>query len=331
MHTTTTTPSTHIPYPFVATDLDCRDDLPSSSGDVVIEGKCFRRLSPDYYAWLRAQMERARYQHDAGILPDTHYDTLRQRFNALHDRAVTLFGEDSLLQTVRTFSPMTYPVPSVRRSAEIDVLLQDATTASESPIETSATDDAFAGRRVRTRSGSWQGWIVRSYPADEWFPNGWADIQTDEQQAGQADLRCLLDAHGTPIIPSPHYTAYEQRAIALAREEKPEDFADLEASLPILAYPLPGDWRFEESPSFNDYLKVNDIRERALALGWTDADLFQTSGLFKFPLGQDYGLVCFLRGRRIGDITADNVALVPEKTGGALLTFQRPHRTVQEG
>ncbi len=326
MSTTTTT--TPIAHPFVATDLDCREFLPTGPDDVVIEGKCYRRLSPDYYAWLRTQMERARHQHDAGILPDTHYDTLRQRFNAMHDRAVTLFGEEMLLQTVSTFSPMTYPVPSVRRSAGIDVLLQDATTASTPQHETTVNQDVFAGRRVRTRSGSWQGWIVRSYPADEWFPNGWADIMTDDQQTGQADLRGLLDAHGTPIIPHPHYTAYEQRAIALAREEKPEDFADLEASLPILAYPLPGDWRFEESPSFDDFLKVNDIRERAHALGWTDADLFQTSGQFKFPCGQDYGLVCFLRGRRVGDITADNVALVPEKTGGAVLTFHRPHRMV---
>lgn len=327
----TTTATTPITHPFVATDLDCRDDLPSSSDDVVIAGKCYRRLSPDYYAWLRAQMERARHQHDAGILPDTHYDTLRHRFNTMHDRAVVLFGEETLLQTVSTFSPMTYPVPSVRRSAGIDVLLQDATSVHENTDESPVPQDVFAGRRVRMRSGNWQGWIVRSYPADEWFPNGWADIRTDDNQTAQADLRGLLDANGTPIIPNPHYTAYEQRAIALAREEKPEDFADLEASLPVLSFSVPGDWRFEESPSFDDYLKVNDVREHAHALGWTDADLFQTSGQFKFPYGQDYGLVCFLRGRSIGDITADNVALVPEKTGGAVLTFQRPHRTVQEG
>jgi len=331
MTTTATRPSTHISLPFVATDLDCRENLSPASDDLVIEGKCFRRLSPDYYAWLRAQMERARHQHDVGILPDAQYDILRQRFNTMHDRAVALFSEDTLLQTISTFSPMTYPVPSVRRSMGIDVLLQDAVSASEHTDDSCASQDALAGRRVRMRSGAWQGWIVRSYPADEWFPDGWADIMTDDQQPGQADLRYLMDAYGTPLIPNPHYTMYEQRAFALAREEKPEDFDDLEASLPILAFPMPGEWLFEESPSFDDFLKVNDIRERAHAVGWTDADLFQTSGRYKFPCGQDYGLVCFLSGRRIGEVTADGVALASEKPGGAVLTFHRPHRTVQEG
>jgi len=321
---------TPIPHFFVATDLECRDGAPSSPDDVMIEGKCFRRLSPEYYAWLRHRMERARQQHDNGILPEAHYETLRQRFNAMHDHAVALFGEEALLQTVSTFTPSTYPVPTIRQSQGIDVLLRDATTASEASPDTSASPDAFAGRRVRMRSGNWQGWIVRSHPADEWFPHGWADIMSDDQQTGQADLRSLLDTHGTPLIPHPQYIAYEQRAIALAREEKPEDFDDLVDSLPILSFPIPGDWRFEMSPSFEDYLKVNDIRERAHAFGWTDADLFQTCSRFKFPCGQEYGLVCFLRGRAIGDITADTIALQSEKPGGATLTFSRPHRTAQE-
>ncbi|OPZ83955.1 MAG: hypothetical protein BWY76_02048 [bacterium ADurb.Bin429] len=75
---------------------------------------------------------------------------------------------------------------------------------------------------------------------------------------------------------------------------------------------------------------MNDIRERAHALGWTDADLFQTSGRFQFPCGQEYGLVCFLRGRTPGEITADGIALLPDKPGGAVLTFHRPHRSVNE-
>ena len=327
MATATTTLNTHTVPPMVATDLDCREGLPSGADDVIIEGKCYRRLSPDYYAWLRSQMERARHQHDAGIIPAAHYETLRQRFNAMHDRAVALFGEETLLQTLQTFSPTTYPVPSVRQAARIDVLLHDAVSAYEHTDAAATARDPLAGTRVRMHSGRWQGWIVCSHPADEWFPNGWADIVTDEHHTGQADLRGLVDEHGMPLIPHPRYTEYEQRAIALAREEKPEDFDDLEASLPILAFPVPGTWRFEEEPSLDDFLKVNDIRERAHELGWMDADLFQTCGRFQFPCGQDYGLVCFLRGRTIGEITAETIALHHDQPGGAVLTFTRPHRT----
>jgi len=312
----------------VATDLDCREGLSSEADDVIIAGKCYRRLSPDYYAWLRSQMERARHHHDAGIIPTAHYEILRQRFNVMHDRAVAHFGEETLLQTLQSFSPSTYPVPSVRQAARIDALLQDAVSAHETTHASATEPDPWAGTRVRQRSGHWAGWIVRSHPADEWFPNGWADIMTDDQQSGQADLRVLVDAHGAPLIPHPQYTEYEQRAIALARDEKPEDFDDLlEASLPILAFTAPGVWRFEEHPSFDDFLAVNDIRDQAHALGWTDADLFQTSGRFAFPCGQDYGLVCFLRGRTIGEITAERIALLPVKPGGAVLSFSRPHRS----
>lgn len=116
----------------------------------------------------------------------------------------------------------------------------------------------------------------------------------------------------------------------LARNERPEDFDDLVGSLPILTYPVPGDWRFEASPSFDDFLMVNEVRERAHALGWSDAELFQTCSNLAFPCGQDYGLVCFVHGRTLGDITADGVALLPDKPGAAVLTFHRPHRKVLE-
>jgi hypothetical protein len=53
--------------------------------------------------------------------------------------------------------------------------------------------------------------------------------------------------------------------------------------------------------------KVKSIRDRALALGWTETQFFQNRGRYRFPCGQDYGLVCYLDADRqdstIGQIT----------------------------
>jgi len=338
-----------MPAPFYATDLNRLDGSVSlEDDDLTQDGKCYRRLSPEYYAWLRAQMEVARERHARGLLPDVHYQALRDRFNAMHDAAISCFGEAALLQAIEHGNVTAYTPPSVRISRAASVLFSDVEgrerwMPEESRVECpmpvptvpqappAVTMPAPQTRRfVQSCAGDWSGWIVTEHPADEWFPNGWADIVTTDGQPGQVDLRYLLDAHGTPLVESPRYTPYELRAMELARNERPEDFDDLVASLPILSYSIPGDWRFEESPSFDDFLKVNDIRDDAHVLGWTDADLFQTSGNLKFPYGQDYGLVCFIHGRTAGEITADAITLVPEKSCGAVLTFQRPHRAAKE-
>jgi len=325
---------------YFATDLS-QADLPdmASDEDIILQGKAFRRLTPAFYAWLRRQMETARERHERGLLPEAHYEPLKTRFNAMHDVALAIFGEATLLAYCRDTAIVTYEPPVLRMSRDASVLLQDAekqagqarqTVPSPDPgardIAGTAIDAPCHGLRVQAQDGQWTGVIVQQYPADEWLPHGWAEVRLDDGRVGSADLRALRHADGTPLVAHPTYTAYEQRAMVLAREERPEDFDDLIASLPILAFVAPGDWPFEESPSFEDFLKVNDIRERAQALGWTDADLFQTSGRFKFPCGQDYGLVCFLRGRTIGEITANGVALLPDKPGGAVLTFARPQR-----
>ena len=90
---TSATPTTPTATLYVATDLDCRELTTPGHDDVICDGKCFRRLAPDYYAWLRAQMERACQHHARGMIPDAHYQALRHRFNTMHDRAVALFGD----------------------------------------------------------------------------------------------------------------------------------------------------------------------------------------------------------------------------------------------
>jgi len=341
--------------PWYATDLsrwdgehapgsdDQEPQEPHHHHDLIIEHKAYRRLTPAYYAWLRSRMTYAQQKQRQGLLPDAIYDPLRQRFNAMQDAAVHCYGEAALLEALGTLDLSTYEPPSVRHTSGFQTLWQDAQsqsagspplavlqetrpTGAQRDTPPAAAAHAPPGPRVQDRGGHWTGQIVRQHPADEWFPHGWVDIITDDGRVGQADVRGLLDAEGQPLVAEPRYTLDEQQIIALARDGKPEDYERLEASLPILAFAVPGDWRFDEKPSLDDYLQVNDIREHAHAMGWTDADLFQTCGRFKFPCGQDYGLVCFLHGRTIGAVTAETIELQPEKSDGVPLRFARPRR-----
>jgi hypothetical protein len=57
--------------------------------------------------------------------------------------------------------------------------------------------------------------------------------------------------------------------------------------------------------------KVDAIRDKALALGWTENGLYQTKGRFRFPCGQDFGLVCFLeKVENIGEVTKQYIEII---------------------
>lgn len=68
-------------------------------------------------------------------------------------------------------------------------------------------------------------------------------------------------------------------------------------------WPTDGNWRFTRPVPQSSVDKVDAIREQALALGWTEAVLYQNRGRFGFPCGQHYGLVCFVDDdRQLGEI-----------------------------
>ena len=79
--------------------------------DFQINDTVYRRLDPDYYAWLRSRMVVAKKAATAGHLPPAAFEELRVRFNAVHDWAVEHFGEDELLAAVRTFRAGDYKPP----------------------------------------------------------------------------------------------------------------------------------------------------------------------------------------------------------------------------
>lgn len=101
--------------------------------DFQINDTVYRRLDPDYYAWLRSRMAVAKRAATAGHLPPAAFEDLRVRFNAVHEWAVERFGEAPLLTAVRTFRSGDYdppvaedegrhvPVPGPRKTAADDI------------------------------------------------------------------------------------------------------------------------------------------------------------------------------------------------------------------
>ena len=79
--------------------------------DFQINDTVYRRLDPEYYAWLRSRMVAAKKAATTGHLDAAAFEDLRVRFNAVHAWAVEHFGEAQLLAAVRTFRACDYKPP----------------------------------------------------------------------------------------------------------------------------------------------------------------------------------------------------------------------------
>ena len=81
-------------------------------------------------------------------------------------------------------------------------------------------------------------------------------------------------------------------------------------------FPTVGDWKFTEAVSPKAASKVDAIREVAKARGWSDANLYQNRSRFGFPLGHDFGLVCFIApGDRLGAVTEESIEIIHDYEG----------------
>ncbi|HZT32795.1 MAG TPA: hypothetical protein VFA33_23105 [Bryobacteraceae bacterium] len=98
---------------FVSTALEfwSTDQGAAFARDVQIDDTMYRRLDPEYYAWLRSRMLLAKKAVDAGQLDVAAFDDLRARFNAVQEWAVEHFGEGQLLAAVRTLRAGEYKPP----------------------------------------------------------------------------------------------------------------------------------------------------------------------------------------------------------------------------
>ena len=114
--------------------------------DFQINATVYRRLDPEYYAWLRSRMVVAKKAASAGHFPPSAFEGLRLRFNAVHEWAVGNFGDAVLLSAVRGFRSSGYdlpvaddegrhvPVPAARKSAG-EQIPAEAITVVDSIVE----------------------------------------------------------------------------------------------------------------------------------------------------------------------------------------------------
>jgi hypothetical protein len=79
--------------------------------DVQINDTVYRRIDPEYYAWLRSRMVVAKNVAATGKLDAAAFEDLRVRFNAVHEWAIEHFGEERLLEAVRTMRAADYQPP----------------------------------------------------------------------------------------------------------------------------------------------------------------------------------------------------------------------------
>jgi hypothetical protein len=105
------------PALYVATNLAFQfvDDPQGVARDIDVNGVIFRRLDPEYYAFLRGKMKIAQTAHEDSRMPDQTWERLRICFNDVHRFAKFVWNEEELLEVVKKFNPRVYSAPATNR------------------------------------------------------------------------------------------------------------------------------------------------------------------------------------------------------------------------
>lgn len=113
--------------------------------DVQVNDTAYRRLDPEFYAWLRSKMTLVRLAHQAEQIDATEYDQIRFRFNAVHEWAIEHLGEAALLNAVHTLDARTYrpPVAEPEPKPKSDQATDQAGLAATALVDT-IRDQAFS-------------------------------------------------------------------------------------------------------------------------------------------------------------------------------------------
>ena len=83
------------------------------ASDVQLDDIAYRRLDPEYYAWLRSRMLTAKRFALGGQLSSEAFDTLRNRFNQIHLWAMANLDRASLSAAVRASDVSIYRAPAI--------------------------------------------------------------------------------------------------------------------------------------------------------------------------------------------------------------------------
>lgn len=142
---------------------------------------------------------------------------------------------------------------------------------------------------------------------------------SDLKQAKRRLAEAPLASPNRPVRPAPTPKS------APANTRKP-----VRPAKPAFLFPQDGDAAFDPenmrfSAPVTEYAldQVNRIREEALTAGWTESELYQNRGRYRFPFGaSDYGVACFIDpGQTLGVVTPHSIELICR--GGHSLTFRR--------
>ena len=116
---------------------------------------------------------------------------------------------------------------------------------------------------------------------------------------GEASLLAAVKAFDPKAYQPPRARDWEPKS----QPEQPSPQAHL--------FPADGEWPFTEPVASEAVGMVDAIRDQALALGWSEAGLYQNRGVLRFPCGHDYGLVCFLHsGARVGEVAEQWIEII---------------------
>ena len=100
----------------------------------------------------------------------------------------------------------------------------------------------------------------------------------------------------------------------------PEEFDRTMRPEPIPSKPSPEGERIARAKQL-----VDEIRDRALALGWTMESLYFSDGYERRPIGSRYGLVCYFGAQdRIGEVTRQSIELIGRPPMETRLRFYNP-------
>jgi hypothetical protein len=149
---------------YVSTGVDSwpTDQPHRLARDVQINDTAYRRLDPEYYAWLRSRMNLARLAAEAGRLRREDFDELRVKFNAVHEWAVAHFGEDALRDAIGQLDARVYSPPV----AEVERTVRPKPAEDAGLVEATAKVDSIRERAIEL------GWTARSLYGAPISPSG---------------------------------------------------------------------------------------------------------------------------------------------------------------
>jgi hypothetical protein len=128
--------------------------------DFQINDTIYRRLDPEYFAWLRGRMTVAQRGVEAGAIRPEVFDRLRERFNRLQEHAIAIFGEPAIKEAIRRLVGTRYRPPHVTRS-DTRTVTQQSRGTTEGTRTSGARDHAevqaiIAAVRDRALARGWR-------------------------------------------------------------------------------------------------------------------------------------------------------------------------------